>query len=183
MIPEQLSAEAIRPSRERNYNGRVDDDQPIDRRALFGLVASGLASVLAACGPAGAATTIVQTSEGRVLQWERDNMTVLVSGLQEQYQPGQQVRLIVLLNNHALVPATARVRTRLLGRGQQSVVEAEVVSVAISPDEVARVERTLDLPRSLSPGDYTLAVELPPWRLERRDVGGGKLTADVKIAR
>lgn len=161
----------------------MDDNEPLGRRALFGLVASGFASLVAACGPSSAATTIIQTDEGRVLQWERDNMTVLVSGLREQYQPGQQVRLTVMLNNHALVPATARVRTRLLGRGQQSVAEAEVVSVAISPDDAVRVERTLELPRSLTPGDYTLAVELPPWRLDRRDVGGGKLTADVKIAR
>jgi hypothetical protein len=148
---------------------------------MFSIVASGLTAVAAACGPAGAATNVMQTPEGRVLQWEREDMTILVSGIREEYRSGEQVQLSVLMNNGAPVPALARVRTRLIGRGQQAVVEAEVASVTINSADAARIDRSLDLPRSLAPGDYTVMVEIPPWRLERRDVGGGRLTADIRV--
>jgi len=148
---------------------------------MFSIVASGLTAVAAACGPAGAPTSVTQTPEGRVLQWAREDMTVLVSGIRDEYRPGEQIRLSVLMNNGAPVPAVARVRTRLLGRGQQAEVEAEVASLTINSADAAKVDRALDLPRSLSPGDYTVMVEIPPWRLERRDVGGGRLTADIRV--
>jgi hypothetical protein len=88
-----------------------------------------------------------------------------------------------MLNNNASIPAVARVLTRLLGRGQQAVVEAEVANLTIDADDASSVERTLDLPRSLTPGDYTLSVELPPWRLERREVGGGRINTDIRVIR
>lgn len=159
----------------------MENRERLGRRDLFSIVASGLTAVATACGPAGSATTVMQTPEGRVLQWEREDMTVLVSGLGESYRPGEQVRLSVLLNNGAPIPAVARVRTRLIGRGQQAVVEAEVANVTINSADAARVDRSLDLPRSLTPGDYTVMVEIPPWRLERREVGGGRLTADIRV--
>lgn len=165
------------------YNRDVERQDRVGRRELLSLVVSGLATAAAACGPAGGPTNVVRTDDGRILQWERDDMTVLVSGVKDEYHPGEPVHLTVLINNGAPVPAAARVRTRLLGKGQQAVVEAEVVNVTINADDAASVERTLDLPRSLLPGDYTLSVELPPWRLDRREVGGGRLNADIRVTR
>jgi hypothetical protein len=161
----------------------MEGRERVGRRELFSLVVSGLATAAAACGPAGAATTVVNTPEGRVLQWEREGMTVLVSTVREEYRAGEPMRLDVLLNNGAPVPAVAKVRARLLGRGQQAVVEAEVANVTVNADSAVNVDRTLDLPRSLAPGDYTIVIELPPWRLERREVGGGRLNADVRVTR
>jgi hypothetical protein len=159
----------------------MEQQERVGRRALFGLVVSGLTTAAAACGPAGAPTTVLNTAEGRVLQWEREGMTVLVSGVQDEYRAGEPIRINVLMNNSASVPAVARIRTRLLGRGQQAVVEAEVASLTIGADGAAGVDRVLDLPRSLAPGEYTLMVEVPPWRLDRREVGGGRLSADVRV--
>lgn len=151
------------------------------RRELFSLMVSGLATAAAACGPSGAPTTVVNTPEGRILQWEREGMTVLVSGVKDEYRAGEPLRVNVLMNNSASIPAVARIRTRLLGRGQQAVVEAEVVNLTIGADGAANIDRVLDLPRSLSPGEYTLMVEVPPWRLDRRDVGGGRLSTEVRV--
>lgn len=161
----------------------MEQRERVGRRELFGLVVSGLATAAAACGPAGAPTTMVQTPEGRVLQWEREGMMVLVSGVQAEYRAGEPLRINVMMNNSASLPAAAKVRTRLIGRGQQAVVEAEVANVTVNADAAATVDRVLELPRSLVPGDYTLMVEIPPWRLERRDVGGGRLTADVRVTK
>ncbi|HEX3247397.1 MAG TPA: hypothetical protein VHX16_18475 [Chloroflexota bacterium] len=159
----------------------MDPRERMGRRGLFGLMVSGLATAAAACAPAGAPTTIVNTPEGRVLQWESEGMTVLVSGVQDEYRAGEPLKVTVLLNNSASIPATARVRTRLLGRGQQAVVEAEVASLTIGAEGASTVDRQLDLPRSLAPGEYTLTVEIPPWRLDRREVGGGRLSTDVRV--
>jgi hypothetical protein len=159
----------------------MEQHERVGRRALLGLVVSGLTTAVAACGPSGPPTTVLNTPDGRVLQWEREGMTVLVSGIQEEYRAGEPVRINVMMNNSASVPAVARVRTRLLGRGQQAVVEAEVANLTIGADAASKVDRVLDLPRSLTPGDYTLMVEVPPWRLERREVGGGRLSAEVRV--
>ena len=159
----------------------MEQHERVGRRALFGLVVSGLTTAVAACGPAGAPTTVVNTPDGRVLQWEREGMTVLVSGVQDEYRAGEPLRINVLMNNSASVPAIARVRTRLLGRGQQAVVEAEVANLTVGADAASNLDRVLDLPRSLAPGEYTLMVEVPPWRLERREVGGGRLSTEVRV--
>ena len=87
----------------------------------------------------------------------------------------------MLLNNQSTRFATARVRTRLVGRGQQPVVEAEVVSLNVKPMDAATTERTMLIPRDLPPGDYTLQVELPAWSFEGRQAGGGTLNTTVKI--
>jgi hypothetical protein len=69
----------------------------------------------------------------------------------------------------------------LLGRGQQAVVEAEVVSLNVKPMDAATTERTLLIPRDLPSGEYTLQVELPAWSFEGRQAGGGTLNTTVKI--
>jgi hypothetical protein len=67
----------------------MEQQDRVGRRALFGLVMSGLTTAAAACGPSGAPTTVVNTPEGRVLQWEREGMTVLVSGIRDEYNAGE----------------------------------------------------------------------------------------------
>ena len=154
----------------------------VDRRAVFGIWATGAASaVAAACG--GRGTSIIQTPDGPVLQLEKDDFLVLVSGFRSAYQPGDQLAVRVILNNQSNRYATARVRTRVLGRGDQPVVEAEVVSANVKPFDATAVERSVLLPTTLTPGDYTLSIELPPWSFEGRQAGGGKLNAPIKIER
>jgi hypothetical protein len=163
------------------YNPDMENQERVGRRELFGLMVSGLATAAAACAPAGAATTVLNTPDGRVLRWEREGMTVLVSSVQNEYRAGEPLKVNVLMNNSASLPASARVRTRLLGRGQQAVVEAEVGNLTVGAEGASTIERVLDLPRSLAPGEYTLLVEIPPWRLDRREVGGGRLSTDVRV--
>ncbi len=126
--------------------------------------------------------TVIQTPEGPVLQLEKDDFLVLVSGFKETYRPGERVDLKILLNNQSQRFAQARIRTRLLGRGQQPVVEAEVVAINVRPTDATAVERTLLIPNTVPPGDYTLQVELPPWSFEGRQAGGGQLNTTVKVA-
>ena len=159
----------------------LDVSERLDRRAAFGVWATGIASVAAACG--GRDSSIIQTPEGPVLQLERDDFLVLVSGFQTAYHPGDRVGLKVIVNNQSSRFATARVRTRLLGRGQQALVEAEVATINVKPMDATPLERSLLLPRDLTTGEYTLSVELPPWSFEGRQAGGGTLNATVKIQR
>ena len=126
-------------------------------------------------------TTIVQTPDGPVLQLEKDDFLVMVSGIKDAYHPGERVDLTVLINNQSSRFAQARIRTRLIGRGQQAVVEAEVVAANVKPFDATSVERTLQLPNTVTAGDYTLQVELPPWSFEGRQAGGGQLNTTVKI--
>lgn len=153
----------------------------VDRRAAFGIWATGLMSVASACG--GSTTTVIQTPEGPVLQLDKDDFLILVSGFQEQYRLGDRVTVKVILQNQSRRFATARIRTRLLGRGQQAVAEAEVVSVNVRPVEPTTVERSLLLTNDLTPGEYTLSVELPPWSFEGRQAGGGALNTPIKVER
>ena len=126
---------------------------------------------------------MVETPEGRVLQWERDELLVLVSGLRERYQLGEEIQLKVLLNNQSSQIGQYRVRTKLAGRGDQVVVEAPVASLQIRPFDAESVERSLPLGSTVAPGDYTLLVELPPWTLEGRRLGGGTLSASLSVER
>src|SRR4051794_20783208 len=105
------------PEPRRDYNSGMDE--PIRRRELFGAAASGLAGLAAACGPSGGRTEIVQTPDRKVLQWERDDLLVLVSGLRDSYRLGQEIRFKVLLNNQTPKFGLYRLRTKLAGRGQQ----------------------------------------------------------------
>jgi len=123
----------------------------------------------------------INTPEGKILQLEKDDFLVLVSDFQSQYQPGDRLNVKVLVNNQSSRFATARVRTRLLGRGQQAVAEAEVVSLNVKPMDAATTERSMLIPRDLDPGDYTLQVELPFWSFEGRQTGGATLSTGVKL--
>jgi hypothetical protein len=116
-----------------------------------------------------------------VLQLQKDDFLVLVSDFDAKYQPGDRLTAKVILNNQSTRYATARVRTRLIGRGQQPVVEAEVVSINVKPMDAAITERSLQIPRDLTPGDYTFQIELPAWSFEGRQAGGGTLNSAVKI--
>lgn len=138
-------------------------------------------SAAAACG--GRGTTVIQTTDGPVLQLERDDFLVLVSGLRDAYRPGDRVSIKIIVNNQNTRFASARIRTRIIGRGQQAVAEAEVASINVRPSDATSVEREVLLPTNLSPGEYTLAVELPPWSFEGRQAGGGTLSATFKLER
>ena len=147
-------------------------------------MASGVAAFAAACAsPATGETRLVDDPAlGRVYQWEKDDLLVLASGLQPAYRPGDEMRVKLLLNNQKHVSAEVKIRTRLLGRGQQAVVEAEVVNVEVPADGVLNLERPLRLPRSLPPQDYALQVELPPWTLAGNgEAGGGSLMIPVQV--
>jgi hypothetical protein len=156
--------------------------EPIARRELFGAAASGLAGLVsAACGADNGRTQVVETPDGKVLQWERDDLLMLVSGLQESYRLGEEIRLKVILNNQTARFGLFRLRTRLAGRGQQVVAEAPVSSIQVKPFDATEVERVLPLTPSIGAGSYTLLLELPPWSLEGRTTGGGTLSVTLKI--
>mgnify|MGYP000338947928 CR=1 FL=1 len=154
-------------------------DPRVDRRAALGIWASALTSAVAAC--TNKDVTVIQTPDGPVLQLEKDDFLVLVSGFKDAYRPGERIDLKVLLNNQSSRFAQARIRTRLVGRGQQAVVEAEVVAANVKPYDATTVERALQLPTTVAAGDYTLQVELPPWSFEGRQAGGGQLNTAVRI--
>ena len=156
-----------------------DDQRKVGRRAAFGVWASGVMGVASACTDRN--VTVIDGPDGRVLQLERDELLVLVSDFKQQYLPGERIVVKVLINNQSGRFATARIRTKLLGRGQQPVVEAEVASVNIRPMDATPTERVLLLPNDLPAGDYQLQVELPPWSFEGRQTGGGSLTTPIKI--
>lgn len=151
------------------------------RRELFGAAVSGLAGFAAACSTGGGRTEQVETPEGKVLQWERDELLVLVSGVQDSYRAGDEIRFKVLLNNQTSRLGLFRVRARLAGRGQQVVAEAPVANVQVKPFDATEIERTLSPTPAVTPGDYSLVVELPPWSLDGRTLGGGALSAPVRL--
>ena len=156
-----------------------DDTRRVNRRAALGIWTSGLMGLSSACGERGFSE--INSPEGKVLQLEKDDFLVLVSDCAPRYQPGDRITLKILVNNQGSRFATARIRTRLVGRGQQPVVESEAVSLNVKPMDAATAERTLLIPRDLTPGDYTLQVELPAWSFEGRQTGGGTLSTGVKI--
>ena len=142
---------------------------------------SGASAFAAACGSSPGAT-VLDTPEGRVLQWEGDDLLVLVSGLEPSYRLGQSMRLNVLVNNQAAKSIEVRLRTKLLGRGDQPVVQAEPVTLSVKPDDAGSVDQELPLGTNLVPGDYTLSVEVPPWKVEGREFGrGATLRAPVRL--
>jgi len=156
-----------------------DDTRRVNRRAALGIWASGLTGLASACNDRGVSE--IDGPDGKILQLQKDDFLVLVSDFAARYQPGDRLTVKVLLNNQSTRFATARVRTRLIGRGQQPVVEAEVVSLNVKPLDAAVTERALQIPRDLAPGDYTLQVELPAWSFEGRQAGGGTLSTAVKV--
>ncbi len=154
-------------------------DQPVSRRAWLAALVSGAGVVAAACK---SDATEVDTPEGKVLQWEGDDMLVLVSGVQPSYRTGETIKLNVLVNNQTTRLAEVKIRTKLLGKGDQPVVQADAVTLTVKSDDAANVDQQLLLGKSLPAGDYVVSVELPPWRLDGRESGqGASLRAPVQI--
>jgi hypothetical protein len=151
------------------------------RRAMFGAAASTLLGVVGACAPGVTPTKIVHTPEGRVLQWEQDDLLVLVSGLRESYRPGERIELTILLNNQTRGVGIYRPRVKLIGRGQQVLVEAPVESVTVNAFDAGSAARALPLAPGFERGSYTLAVELPSWTVDGKSVSGGTLSATVNV--
>jgi hypothetical protein len=156
-----------------------DDTRKVGRRAALGIWASGLTGIAQACTSRGVSE--IDGPDGKILQLERDDFLVLVSDFAAQYRPGDRMAVTVLVNNQSSRFATARIRTRLLGRGQQAVVEGEVVSINIKPLDATKTERVLLIPNNLATGEYTLQIELPPWSFEGRQTGGGSLNTSITI--
>ncbi len=156
-------------------------DSVLSRRAWFaGLVSGTSALVVAACSSPGA--VVLDTPEGRILQYEGDDALILVSGSQPSYHVGEAIRLNLLVNNQSTSLIQVRLRTKLLGRGDQPVVQAEPVVLDVKPDDAASSDQVLPLALDLLPGDYTLSVEVPPWKRDGRDFGrGATLRAAVRL--
>jgi hypothetical protein len=152
----------------------------VSRRAWLAGLVSGAGVLAAACSSPG--STILDTPEGRVLQYEGDDLLVLVSGLQPSYKVGDTIRLNLMVNNQSTSPVQVRLRPKLLGRGDQPVVQPEPALMDVRPDDASSVDQEMPLGLSLVPGEYTLSVEVPPWRRDGREFGrGATLRAPVRI--
>ncbi len=156
-------------------------DRPIGRRAWLSALVGGVGLAAVAC-QAGAESTELNTPEGRVIQWQGDTMLILVTGLQDQYQVGDVITFNVLLNNQSNQVVDAKVRSKLLGLGDQPVVQAEPVQLTVETQDASNVDQELPTGNQLPPGDYTVSVEVPPWEVAGRETGSGaRLRAPVKI--
>ena len=152
----------------------------MSRRAWFTAMVSGAGLLAAACGPS--SSQVLDTPEGRVMQYEGDDLLVLVSGLQPTYQVGDEMHLNLLVNNQSAGFVQVKLRTKLLGRADQPVVQPDPVQRDVRSDDATNADQTVPLPRDLLPGDYTLSVEVPPWKLDGREFGpGATLRAPVRL--
>jgi hypothetical protein len=152
------------------------------RRMVVAALLSSASAFAAACGTGSPGATVLDTPEGRVLQYEGDDLLVLVSGAQPSYHIGESIHLNLIVNNQSDKSADVRLRTKVLGRGDQPVVQLEPALLSIRPDDAASVDQDVPLGTNLVPGDYTLSVEVPPWKLEGRDFGrGATLRAPVHL--
>jgi len=162
-------------------DGRMSNDRPVTRRAWFAALVSGAGLLAAACTSSGGAQ-VLDTPEGRVLQYEGDDLLVLVSGVQPTYQVGDEMHLNLMVNNQSRGFVQAKLRTKLLGRGDQPVVQPDPVFLDVKSDDASSVDQSVRLPRDLQPGDYTLSVEVPPWKLDGKEFGvGATLRAPVRL--
>jgi len=136
--------------------------------------------IAAACSSPGA--VVLDTPEGRVLQYEGDDALILVSGVQDSYHLGDSMQLNLMVNNQSTSLIQVRLRTKLLGRGDQPVVQAEPALLDVKPDDASNVDQTLPLGLDLLPGNYTLSIEVPPWKRDGRDFGkGATLRVPVRL--
>lgn len=136
--------------------------------------------LVASCSSPGA--EVLDTPDGRVLQYEGDDLLVLVSGSQPSYHVGDTMQLNLLVNNQSTGFVQVRLRTKLLGRGDQPVVQEDPLSLDVKSDDASSADQSVFLPPDLLPGDYTLSVEVPPWKLDGREFGrGATLRAPVKL--
>jgi hypothetical protein len=136
--------------------------------------------VASACGSP--STQVLDTPDGRVLQYEGDDLLVLVSGSQPTYHIGDTMQLNLLVNNQSTGFVQVKLRTKLLGRGDQPVVQEDPVNLEVNTDDANSVDQSVFLPSDLLPGDYTLSIEVPPWKLDGRQYGSGAtLQAPVRL--
>src|SRR5438067_4662743 len=155
-------------------------DVPVSRRAWLAALISGAGLLAAACSSGG--SQVLDTPEGRVMQYEGDDLLILVSGLQPTYHVGDQVQLNLLVNNQSTGFVQIKLRTKLLGRADQPVVQPDPVMLEVKSDDASSQDQSFILPRDLLPGDYTLSVEVPPWKLDGREFGvGATLRAPVRL--
>jgi hypothetical protein len=155
-------------------------DRPVTRRAWFAALVSGAGLLAAACAPS--SSQVLDTPEGRVLQYEGDDVLVLVSGLDPSYHVGETMHLNLLVNNQGSGFIQIKLRTKVLGRGDQPVVQPDPVQLEVKSEDASSADQDVFLPRDLVPGDYTLSVEVPPWKLDGREFGvGATLRAPVHL--
>jgi hypothetical protein len=155
-------------------------DPVVSRRLWFAGLISGASMIAAACSSPGA--VVLDTPEGRVLQYEGDDALILVSGVQDSYRLGDSMQLNLMVNNQSTSLIQVRLRTKLLGRGDQPVVQAEPALLDVKPDDASNVDQTLPLGLDLLPGNYTLSIEVPPWKRDGRDFGkGATLRVPVRL--
>ena len=173
---------SVRFSSMATSHGLSSDDRPMSRRAGFAAIVSGAGILAAACGPTSGAQ-VLETPEGRVMQYEGDNLLILVTGLQPSYHVGDQMQLNLLVNNQSAGFVQIKLRTKLLGRADQPVVQPDPVQMDVKSDDATSVDQAFILPRDLLPGDYNLSVEVPPWKLDGREFGpGATLRAPLRLA-
>lgn len=125
-----------------------------------------------ACQPSGP-TEIRTQDEGRVLQWQGTGLLVLVSGLQDSYAAGDTIHLTLLVNNQGTELIQVKLLTKVLGTGDQPVIQAQPVILSVDSEDAQRQKQDVPIRRDLPTGDYTLAVEVPPWTVADRQVGPG----------
>jgi hypothetical protein len=54
--------------------------------------------------------------------------------------------------------------------------------LSVKSDDAVSVDQVLPLSLDLLPGDYTLSVEVPPWKRDGRDFGrGASLRAPLRV--
>ena len=161
-------------------NPAAPRDKPLSRRAWFAAIVSGAGVFAAACSSGG--SQVLDTPEGRIVQYEGDDLLVLVSGVQPSYHVGDEMHLNLMVNNQSAGFVQIKLRAKLLGRADQPVVQPDPVMLDVKSDDASSADQSFILPRDLLPGDYTLSVEVPPWKLDGREVGvGATLRAPVRL--